>query len=558
MVSAEEALAHAAERSGAQAQHITKTLDDTDQARADFIESNIDANIFKHFNGDAFVFDLPVAFNGYLVGTQGAVDEVKRIYEAGGWSVAVLPQTDGNKTSGYKLVFVAARRPGLPAPRVKPKSGLPALSTCSTTSQNAAAARLLVRFPTRGRPQQAVQVLQQYREMAGCAFTLEVIVDVDDETMERAEILQRLHALDAIVTVGEHHSKVEACNGGRVQDWDILMLASDDMVPVKEGWALRVIEESRAAWPHDDGAIFFNDGFQKSNLCTLPIVGRRLYGQFGVVYESAYKSLYCDREQTDVLKAMNRLVYVDEKIIEHRHHIWNRAEKDALYTRNDALETEDKATYERRREMRWSYSQTGFTVLPCWLSILICALPARRALRERLVDALYAQMGTRQDVEIIIDEREEITVGEKRQALLKKARGYYVAFVDDDDMVAHDYVDRVTDAVTSPDYGPLLSVDCASLVGVITTNGEKPQEFRHSIAYEGWYTKDGVHFRCPNHLNPIRRDLALQVGFHNSNVGEDADFSKRLRPLLQKEASTGDKPLYFYFYNQADSVQSTK
>ncbi len=75
--------------------------------------------------------------------------------------------------------------------------------------------RLLVRMPTRGRAEQAVSVLTKYRNMAGCAILMEVVVDSDDTDTLRPEILQKLHALDCVVTVGEHASKIEACNGGR-------------------------------------------------------------------------------------------------------------------------------------------------------------------------------------------------------------------------------------------------------------------------------------------------------------------------------------------------------
>jgi hypothetical protein len=314
------------------------------------------------------------------------------------------------------------------------------------------------------------------------------------------------------------------------------------------------MEEMEHHWPHFDGAIFFNDGYQKSNLCTLPIMGRRLYDQFGFVYEPAYESLFCDREQTDLLRDMGRLVYIDEKIIEHRHHVWGRAPKDELYERNDAREAKDKATWERRRRSRRAYSQFAHDAPAMWVSILICSLPERWQMLRGLVDELYRQIESAialRQVEVVIDDREGVTVGEKRDSLLKRARGHYIAFVDDDDAVAHDYVVRVISAVSGD-----LSVDCASLVGVVTTDGANPKEFRHSIEYDGWFYKDGAHRRCPNHLNAVRRDLALQAGFVNQNVGEDVEYSSRLRPLLKKEATTGDKPLYFYFYNRANSVQS--
>jgi hypothetical protein len=253
---------------------------------------------------------------------------------------------------------------------------------------------------------------------------------------------------------------------------------------------------------------------------------------------------------------MGRLKYVDHKIIEHRHHVWGRAEKDALYERNDQLESEDKITYEQRKLSTRPHGQFAFDSPPIWLSILICTVPSRKAQLDWLLGYLWSQILTYREpreIEILIDYREEPMVGEKRQDLLKRAKGHFIAFIDDDDAVSPDYVKRLVDSLSrAPDS------DCASLVGVMTTHGTRPEIFKHSIEYSGWYSRDGVHYRTPNHLSAVRRQHALQVGFLSKNVGEDHDYSKRLRPLLKHEAKLGDAPLYYYFYNPSNSVQSTR
>lgn len=118
--------------------------------------------------------------------------------------------------------------------------------------------------------------------MAGCPIAIEVVIDDDDEDMLACEVQQRLAALGCVVTVDHHRSKISACNAGRIEDWDILVLASDDMMPVRNGWAARVIAAMEEHFPHLDGAVFFDDGHQHENCVTLPILGRRLYRQFFV------------------------------------------------------------------------------------------------------------------------------------------------------------------------------------------------------------------------------------------------------------------------------------
>jgi hypothetical protein len=453
---------------------------------------------------------------------------IQRRYEMACWRVVV-------DYKARSFLFVPMFLPMAPGKLVDSKRALPPVVTQQIVVA-APAHKLLVRMPTRGRPLQAIETLTKYRAMAGMPVEIEVVIDSDDETMVRAEVLQRLRALGCVITVGEHRSKVEAVNAGRVKDWDVLLLASDDQVPVAEGYAKRAMDAMLEHFPMLDGCVYFNDGYQGERIVTLPIIGRRLYAQFGSVYDSAYKSLWCDQEQTDVYSAMRRLAYVPEVIIEHQHHVTGMTKLDQLYIRNDALWDEDKATYERRRARQFDWT-------PPRLSVLICSLPSRRALLDKLTDELWMQADCSLMVEILVDAAEGGTIGEKRQRLLERARGEFIVFVDDDDWVSHDYVHRILMAILdNPD------ADCIALNGVMVTSGVSPEPFYNSLEHAEWYSKDGKHYRSPSHLSPVRRELALAAGFPSKSYGEDHEYAMRLRPLLKKEASIGDAPAYFYFY----------
>lgn len=407
--------------------------------------------------------------------------------------------------------------------------------------------RLLVRMPTRSRPHQAIHALSLYRDFAGTDVRIEVVLDEDDPSMLSSQVLQRLVGLDCIVTVGKHRSKVEAVNGGRVNDWDVLLLASDDMHPVEgSNYAKRIIEEFDRHWPHLDGALYFNDGHQGDGLCTLPILGRRLYDQFGYVYEPEYQSLFSDLEQTGLLKAMGRLTYVDEKLIEHVHPCWGLAAVDGLYRRNNAFDAVDKATFVSRTARRQERAQWGWCAPPMWFSILIATLPSRRKKLDRLLEHLYAQTAQfPREIEIVIDSDDKLSVGTKRQRLLTKAKGHFIAFVDDDDWVPHNYCRRIVTAIKdNPD------ADCLSLQGIITTDGARPEAFSHALVNgREWFSDHRGHFRPPNHVSPVRRELALAAGFMDMRWAEDHDYSQRLFPFLKTETSTGDEPLYLYWFD---------
>lgn len=181
-------------------------------------------------------------------------------------------------------------------------------------------------------------------------------------------------------------------------------------------------------------------------------------------------------------------------------------------------------------------------------SILICTLESRKHLLERLMKVLEPQITD--DVEIIVkSDNGEMAIGKKRNMLLDEANGQYVAFVDDDDLVSTDYVRKVLAAIVG-------NPDCCGLQGIITFQGQSPRTFIHSLKYKEWFEKNQVYYRCPNHLNPVKRELALQVKFPESNHGEDRDYSTRLFPLLKNEYYISGV-IYHYLYEKGGPPNPT-
>jgi glycosyltransferase involved in cell wall biosynthesis len=172
------------------------------------------------------------------------------------------------------------------------------------------------------------------------------------------------------------------------------------------------------------------------------------------------------------------------------------------------------------------------------LSILICTLEDRRLKLERLLSELLPQC-EKKEVEVRIEcDAGGMTVGEKRNKLLREASGEYITFVDDDDEVVEDYVDKILAELV---YKP----DCVGIVGVILQPNKKKALFSHSIEYAGWYDDGRMYYRTPNHLNPVKREIALRVGFENKDFGEDMLYSNGIRPQLQTERYIED-PIYIY------------
>ncbi len=179
------------------------------------------------------------------------------------------------------------------------------------------------------------------------------------------------------------------------------------------------------------------------------------------------------------------------------------------------------------------------------LSILICSMEKRAESFHRLLRELTRQAETDFDnIEITFEvDNGEMSIGEKRNKLLKRAHGDYICFIDDDDEISEDYIELILDAVES-------EPDCVGFRLAYYEDGIEQGIAHHSIKYSEWRTKKleygGQFFeRTPNHLNPIKRDIALRVDFPEVDHGEDHAWSSQIRQFLKTEV---DIPEVIYHY----------
>lgn len=191
------------------------------------------------------------------------------------------------------------------------------------------------------------------------------------------------------------------------------------------------------------------------------------------------------------------------------------------------------------------------------LCILIPTLKIRSQLLSNLLDILLPQITSRplQDVKILIEvDNTELTIGAKRNLLTTKAHNLYnpdyIVFVDDDDTLSPDYIEKIMKAIES-------NPDVIGIVGQQTTNGENPRTFIHSLKYNSWFEKNKIYYRNPNHLNPIKTEIALKVKFPNKSFGEDKDYSMAILPLLKTEVFIPET-IYYYDFWQKDRTKCYK
>jgi hypothetical protein len=211
--------------------------------------------------------------------------------------------------------------------------------------------KLLIKFPTRARPEKFFKVLDlYYLNLRDSNFEFVVSCDIDDTLMNTLEIKERLQQYPNLkFYFSNNTTKVEAINNNLTDaEFDILLLASDDMIPVKPGYDKIIKEQMIQHFPDTDGVLWFNDGFQESNLNTLCIIGKKYYNRFNYIYHPSYKSLYCDTEFTLVSQKLNKVRYFEDTIIRHEQYSIINQQPDELYLRNDKLQLKDKNNFEYR------------------------------------------------------------------------------------------------------------------------------------------------------------------------------------------------------------------
>lgn len=209
--------------------------------------------------------------------------------------------------------------------------------------------RILIKFPTRNRHAKAIDVIHKYLSLANDENNIQIIVSVDkDDNPEKYVFTDQR----VIVKVGPPKGKIHAINRD-IPDhstFDILLLASDDMIPIAHGYDDIIRNEMYKNFPDGDGVVWFNDGFRQNRINTLVICGSKYYQRFGYIYYPEYKSLWCDNEFTDVASRLRKQVYFDRVIIKHEHPANNSSIKtDELYRRNDRYFSIDKDLYMMRR-----------------------------------------------------------------------------------------------------------------------------------------------------------------------------------------------------------------
>ena len=181
------------------------------------------------------------------------------------------------------------------------------------------------------------------------------------------------------------------------------------------------------------------------------------------------------------------------------------------------------------------------------LTVCIPSLPERMASLAELVAVLRGQDCPELEVLVLMDNRRR-HLGEKRNAMIRMARGKFIANVDDDDLVTGDYFAKLRDALREDvdvvGHDALCSLNGSPMFLVRTGLDFPNEQPRHRS--EGGYHDIRRTFW---HWCAWRRELALQCPFpEDCNDGaEDARFLEQALPRVRTWRKV-DEALFIHRY----------
>lgn len=408
--------------------------------------------------------------------------------------------------------------------------------------------KLLIKFPTRNRPNKFFEVLNEYikkaKNLNKIAFLISM--DSDDPAMNNESVKNKLNEISKTIRLvyfyGNSKSKIEAVNSDmeKVAGWDIVLLASDDMIPVVEGYDYIIRKDMNDHFRDMDGCLWYSDGGQ-NNICTLSILGKKYYERFGYIYNPEYKSLWCDNEHTDVMTQLNKVYKSDNVIIEHQHPVYQKTNYDELYVKNESYFNSDKEIYEKRKARNFDLKKENIIK---W-SILLLGIPERFEKLKNLVSKIETQIKKNSEIEILtlIDNKKR-TVGKKRQDLIDISQGDFISFIDDDDDISDDYIENILDVINQ---NP--NVDVITFNQMAHINKNKPTPILFSLKHENEeYIEGRPTKRKPFHMCVWNSKIAKSVKFPNISKTEDWFWIEKLCEKAKSEYHI-DKFLHYYIFN---------
>lgn len=214
---------------------------------------------------------------------------------------------------------------------------------------------LMVLVPTRSRPHLVPRMVETwYQTGAFEVATLHFVLDADDMAIDQYKTELARHSdvdcsirpeWEPLVSKLNHAARVAASIS------PFVAFMGDDHLPRTDDWARKLIAAHQA---HPSSIVYGRDGFQDEALPTWWSMSSPIIRRLGRMVPAPVQHLYCDNAVMLLGQQTDRLVYLEDVLIEHMHPIVGKARSDAQYVRVNRPEQ-----YERDRALFYGWVRDG-------------------------------------------------------------------------------------------------------------------------------------------------------------------------------------------------------
>lgn len=212
---------------------------------------------------------------------------------------------------------------------------------------------LLVIVPTRGRPHNIPRILDAWDKTGAHEHAqLLLAVDADDPRLHiymafespNCEILKHPVWVPMVTKLND-----TARYSLARRNWPHVAFMGDDHVPRTKGWAERYVEELREL---GTGVVYGDDLVQGRKLCTQWAMTTDIVRALGRMVPAPVEHMYCDNSIMDLARELDRLRFLPDVQVEHKHPVAGRGAWDAGYERVNSRQQyrRDHASYMQWRE----------------------------------------------------------------------------------------------------------------------------------------------------------------------------------------------------------------
>lgn len=218
---------------------------------------------------------------------------------------------------------------------------------------------LAIIVPSRSRPWAVARAIQAWKN-TGAFEVADLIWVLDEDDPEFAEYAIQFAGIVApdvhVVTIPEWMPMVVKLNhvaDALTSDYRMIGFMGDDHVPRTNRWAQRFIE---VLGEMGTGIVYGDDLFQRDHLPTQWVMTADIVRALERMVPAPVDHLFCDNSILALGRALGRIRYLGDVVIEHMHPIAGKSELDPQYERvnSDLQNKVDRTAY-----TTWLGSEAG-------------------------------------------------------------------------------------------------------------------------------------------------------------------------------------------------------